>query len=65
MDADGDKVAAAVLAVGLMHHEHARVSFTADVTPTVFAAQIYFDCLEAIRTARARRPRVQSENSEM
>jgi hypothetical protein len=63
MDTDGDKMAAAVLAVGLMHHDQARVSHAGDVTPTVFAAQVYFDCLEAIRAERARRPQFQSENS--
>jgi hypothetical protein len=63
MDADGEKIAAAVLAVGLMHHEYARVTFSADVIPAVLAAQVYFDCLEAIRAERGRRPQFQSENS--
>jgi hypothetical protein len=58
-----DTIAAAILASALLRTPH--VPFTASAKAPAFAAEVYFDCLEAIRAERAKRPQFQSENSGM
>jgi hypothetical protein len=57
---DSDTFAAATLAAALLNSPHLQSS--GRVGGIAFAAEVYFDCLEAIRAEREKRTQSQSES---